>query len=166
MAINKVTYGNQVLIDLENDTAEASDVVSGQTFHSRSGDLTVGTLDIQSILDRLTALETATAQTGTTLAVNSSVTAGRGGARVRKIGSTVFFTGGIGNATSTVSTTTNLFAQMPAAYRPSSNVTLYGYGTTSSATSECNYTVRTDGYVRQTLSNSFTNGFVAGFWNV
>lgn len=43
MAINKVVYGNNTLIDLSNDTAEASDVAQGKTFHLRSGAQAVGT---------------------------------------------------------------------------------------------------------------------------
>lgn len=43
MAINKVVYGNDVLIDLSNDTAEASDVAQGKTFHLKSGAQGTGT---------------------------------------------------------------------------------------------------------------------------
>lgn len=44
MAINKVNYGGQTLIDTSEDTAEASDVLAGQTFHSKSGLQSTGTL--------------------------------------------------------------------------------------------------------------------------
>lgn len=35
--VNKVQYGNTVLIDLTGDTATAADVVSGKTFHDATG---------------------------------------------------------------------------------------------------------------------------------
>ena len=41
--VNKVVYGNQTVIDLTGDTAGASDVLQGQTFHDRSGALVTGT---------------------------------------------------------------------------------------------------------------------------
>jgi hypothetical protein len=44
MAINKVVYGDDVLIDLTPTTAEAGDVAEGKTFMSKSGTLTTGTL--------------------------------------------------------------------------------------------------------------------------
>lgn len=44
MAINKVNYGGQTLIDTSGDTAEAGDVLAGQTFHSRSGTQETGTM--------------------------------------------------------------------------------------------------------------------------
>ena len=44
MAINKVVYDNTTLIDLTSDTATADDVVSGKTFHSRTGTVTTGTI--------------------------------------------------------------------------------------------------------------------------
>lgn len=45
MAINKVVYGNDVLIDLSSDTAEASDVAQGKTFHLKNGAQAVGTAE-------------------------------------------------------------------------------------------------------------------------
>lgn len=41
---NKIIYGNNTLIDLTGDTATASDVVSGKTFHLASGIQATGTL--------------------------------------------------------------------------------------------------------------------------
>lgn len=41
--VNKVVYGDQTVIDLSSDTASAGDVLSGQTFHDRSGALVTGT---------------------------------------------------------------------------------------------------------------------------
>ena len=43
MAINKVVYGNQTLMDLTADTVTASDVASGVTFHNAAGEAAVGT---------------------------------------------------------------------------------------------------------------------------
>lgn len=43
MAINKVVYGNETLIDLTPTTAEAEDVIEGKVFMNKSGVLTTGT---------------------------------------------------------------------------------------------------------------------------
>ena len=42
MAINKVIYGGDTLIDLTSDTVEASDVMAGVSFHSADGVARVG----------------------------------------------------------------------------------------------------------------------------
>jgi len=47
MGVNHVEFGNNTVIDLRNDTAEAGDVRKGMLFHNRSGDLMVGTYDIR-----------------------------------------------------------------------------------------------------------------------
>lgn len=41
--VNKVVYGGTTLIDLTDDTAVASDVISGKTFHLKSGAKATGT---------------------------------------------------------------------------------------------------------------------------
>ncbi len=41
--VNKVTLGNEVLLDLSSDTATAADVVTGKTFHLATGAPAVGT---------------------------------------------------------------------------------------------------------------------------
>lgn len=43
MAINKVVFKTETLIDLTSDTAVASDVAEGKTFHDASGALVTGT---------------------------------------------------------------------------------------------------------------------------
>lgn len=43
MAINKVIYGNQTLLDLTSDDVTASDVAQGKIFHDRSGATVTGT---------------------------------------------------------------------------------------------------------------------------
>ena len=43
MAINKVVYGNQTLVDLTQDSVEASNLLEGETAHDRSGAPVTGT---------------------------------------------------------------------------------------------------------------------------
>lgn len=42
--VNRVDYGNDTLIDISDTTAEAGDVIQGQTFYTRSGAPATGTL--------------------------------------------------------------------------------------------------------------------------
>ena len=44
MAINKVVYGGQTLVDLTNDDVTAADVAEGVYFHSADGTRNVGTM--------------------------------------------------------------------------------------------------------------------------
>ena len=46
MAINKVDYGDQTLMDLTEDTVTEDKVLEGETFHDRSGNLRTGSLVI------------------------------------------------------------------------------------------------------------------------
>lgn len=46
MAINKVVYGNNVLVDLTNDTVSPENLQSGATAHSKSGNLIRGTANM------------------------------------------------------------------------------------------------------------------------
>lgn len=55
MANNKIIYGGNVLIDLTGDTAEVSDVLSGKTFHDKSGAIVTGTCDFDSDTSDATA---------------------------------------------------------------------------------------------------------------
>ncbi len=43
MAINKVVFGEDILIDLTSDTLTAADVLTGKTFHGKDGVQTTGT---------------------------------------------------------------------------------------------------------------------------
>lgn len=43
MARNKVIYGNHVIMDITDTTAEATDVAAGEVFYDRGGNRTVGT---------------------------------------------------------------------------------------------------------------------------
>ena len=43
MAINKVVYGDQTLVDLTQDSVEASNLLEGETAHDRSGNPVTGT---------------------------------------------------------------------------------------------------------------------------
>lgn len=59
MAVNKVVFGNEVKMDLTNDTVSADNLLEGETAHDRSGNLVVGTAKQgHSILNKLGALLT------------------------------------------------------------------------------------------------------------
>lgn len=49
MAINKINYGSQTLIDLTDTTAEASNVETGVYFYTNAGVKTQGVLTFQTI---------------------------------------------------------------------------------------------------------------------
>lgn len=48
MAINKVVYGESVLVDLTSDTVTSDNLVSGIVAHSASGDQVTGALVVQT----------------------------------------------------------------------------------------------------------------------
>lgn len=50
MATNKVIYGDRTLIDTSGDTASPSDVRSGSTFHSASGEQLTGTATVSEVI--------------------------------------------------------------------------------------------------------------------
>ena len=56
--VNKVEFGNQVLLDLTGDTVTPGDVLQGVTFHTRDGASGVGTLIVHDVLDTLTSSST------------------------------------------------------------------------------------------------------------
>lgn len=60
MAINKVQYGNQTLIDLTNDTVTANTLLEGITAHDRSGTLITGTLPTMTLPSSTSASATGT----------------------------------------------------------------------------------------------------------
>ena len=79
MAINKVEYGGNTLIDLTQDTVTASDILSGVTAHGANGELITGTIESVSTLqpDLTDLVQARSASYGgmgpTTLTVNKYV---------------------------------------------------------------------------------------------
>lgn len=55
MAINKVIYGGETLLDLTGDTVTADKVADGYTFHDKSGALVTGTSTLDSDTSDATA---------------------------------------------------------------------------------------------------------------
>lgn len=55
MAINKIIYGGETLIDLTADTVSADKVLTGITFHGKDGVKTTGTCDYDSNTQDATA---------------------------------------------------------------------------------------------------------------
>lgn len=49
MAVNKVVYNNETLIDLTNDTVTTNDLVKGVVAHDKSGTRISGTLVIRTV---------------------------------------------------------------------------------------------------------------------
>lgn len=54
MAINKVVYGNNTLIDLTSDTVDPNNLLSGYTAHDRSGATIAGAVVVAEVIDNLT----------------------------------------------------------------------------------------------------------------
>lgn len=52
MAVNKVVYNNETLIDLTNDTVTTNDLVEGVIAHDKSGTQINGTLVVRTIYTR------------------------------------------------------------------------------------------------------------------
>lgn len=48
MAVNKVIYGNNTLIDITDTTAVASDVLNGEYFYAADGTKVTGSLVVQN----------------------------------------------------------------------------------------------------------------------
>ena len=159
-------YENQVVIGRNNYNLESSIFEIGRgTGTDRSNALTVdrnGNLTAAGeVMDGFGNKLSSFAGTTASGTVNSNITVSRAQCRLLKIGNVVFITVAMGNVTSSVNTNTNLFT-IPSAYRPSSNVTLQGRINDSVG----NFTVRSDGYVRQTLVSALANCFCAGFYTI
>lgn len=56
--VNKVQFGNNVLIDLTEDTASENHVLDGYTFHNSAGEPTVGALITHAVYDGLDSTST------------------------------------------------------------------------------------------------------------
>ena len=113
---------------------------------------------LKALLTKIVTSLTGSVAYGT---VNSNITVSRAQCRVVKIGNVVFVTVGMGNVTSSVNTNTILFT-IPSGYRPSEEVTIQGY----IGTSEGNFTIATNGQIKQTLTSSVSNLFASGFYTV
>ena len=59
--VNKVEYGGRTLMDLTGDTATPSDVLSGVSFHDRSGAAQQGSLITHNVYDGLDSTSTSDA---------------------------------------------------------------------------------------------------------
>lgn len=60
MAVNKVVYGGETLIDLTSDTVTAATLAEGVTAHDASGNLIVGTATVVDISNYYTKEEVET----------------------------------------------------------------------------------------------------------
>lgn len=111
---------------------------------------------IKALLAKITAklvtLDTATTVTTGSGTVNSGITASRKRCDLIKVGNVVHINMGLGNITAGVTTSTNLYT-IPSAYRPSSTITVSGYVDDAMA----NFTIRSDGGIRQSLKSSPSN---------
>lgn len=65
MAVNKVEFGGNTLIDLTSDTVSAADVASGRRFHLPNGEQETGTLKCQIIEFTLAAHQSTNVTIGT-----------------------------------------------------------------------------------------------------
>ena len=74
MAINKVIYGNQTLIDLTQDDITAADLASGKTAHDASGASIVGTNTYDSDTSQDTAVASEILATKTAHARGTAIT--------------------------------------------------------------------------------------------
>ena len=55
MAVNKVTYGTTVLMDLTEDTVTPETLLAGATAHNAAGEKIKGTVDLSTKQDKITA---------------------------------------------------------------------------------------------------------------
>lgn len=73
--INKVVYGNRVLIDLTSDTVTAQDVINSKKFHAADGSIKTGTCDYDVDSSAATATQSEVLS-GKTFAKGGSVLTG------------------------------------------------------------------------------------------
>ena len=57
MAVSKVVYGGETLIDLTSDTVTPETLLEGVTAHDASGAVIVGTLPWSQLINRVETLE-------------------------------------------------------------------------------------------------------------
>ncbi len=74
MAINKVIYGGETLIDLTSDTVTADKMLTGYTAHDKSGATVTGTCDYDSNTQDATATAAELLETKTAYVKGSKVT--------------------------------------------------------------------------------------------
>ena len=55
MAVNKVVYGHNVLVDLTADTVTPDTMLVGATAHNAAGEKITGTVDLSAKQDKITA---------------------------------------------------------------------------------------------------------------
>ena len=55
MAVNKVVYGNTVLVDMTADTVTPETLLAGATAHNAAGEKISGSVDLSAKQDKITA---------------------------------------------------------------------------------------------------------------
>lgn len=74
MAVNKIIYGGETLIDLTGDTATTDTVLSGYIFHDRAGNEATGTCTFDSDTSDATAVASQILKSQTAYAQGNKVT--------------------------------------------------------------------------------------------
>lgn len=73
MAINKVIYGNDTLIDLTSDTVSANSLLNGETAHDRSGTVIQGTVTVPDDLNDLSDVDISSPTDGQALLYDDTI---------------------------------------------------------------------------------------------